>query len=172
MIMLGINLFTMQQFLLCLVILGTQPNAAHAAELALSPHGYGLIRFGQSLKHAETILNEHPIIFDPAESCTYVEFLKYRNVRFMVEDGVITRADVTAAVQNTSGIKVGMSIAKAKHIQPRLKVKPHHYDPEGYYLTLSSQRSRFALVFETDKFKITDVRGGMKPSVTYVEGCL
>ena len=90
----------------------------------------------------------------------------------MVEDGVITRADVDAAIQNISGIKVGMSIANAKRIQPRLKVEPHKYDPDGHYLTLSTRRKQFSLVFETDKFKVTDIRGGMQPSVGYVEGCL
>lgn len=162
----------MRQFLVCLVILSSQPIAALAADQVLSPQGYGLIRFGQTLKHAETTLKERPKADDPDESCTYVAFGKYPNVIFMVEDGVITRADVEAAIRNTSGIKVGMSIANAKRIQPLLEVEPHQYDPKGHYLRLSSKRGKFALVFETDESKVTYIRGGMQPSVGYVEGCL
>lgn len=162
----------MRLFFLCLIALSIQPVAVLAADLMLSPQGYGLIRFGQTLKHTETTLDERAKADDPDESCTYVEFKKYPKVKFMVEDGVITRADVDENIPNTSGIKVGMSIASAWRIQPRLKVEPHQYDPEGRYLTLSIQRGRFALVFETDKSKITYVRGGMQPSVGYVEGCL
>lgn len=162
----------MRLFLMCLIALCIQPVAAFAADLILSPQGYGLIRFGQTLKHTEITLNEHSKADDPDESCTYVEFKKYPNVRFMVEDGVITRADVNENVPNTSGIKVGMTIANARRIQPRLKTEPHQYDPEGHYLTLSFNHGRFALVFETDKTKVTDVHGGMQPSVGYVEGCL
>ena len=162
----------MRQLLVCLVVLSIQPIAALAADLVLSPEGYGLIRFGQSLKNAETALREHPKVDDPDESCTYVAFRKYPHARFMVKDGMITRADVEPIIQNTSGIKVGMSIVSAKRIQPRLKVAPHQYDPDGHYLTLSTKRGQFALVFETDKTKVTDIRGGMRPSVGYVEGCL
>lgn len=162
----------MNPLLVCVVVLSIQPVATHAANPILSPHGYGLIRFGQTLKHAESVLDERPKADDPEEPCTYVSFRKYPSVRFMVEDGVITRADVQAPIQNTSGIKVGMSIARAKRIQPRLQVEPHKYDPDGHYLTFSTRPKQFSLVFETDKFKVTNIRGGMQPSVGYVEGCL
>lgn len=162
----------MRLFLVCLIALSIQPVAALAADLILSPQGYDLIRFGQKLKRTETALGEHSKADDPDESCTYVEFKKYPKVRFMVEDGVITRADVDESTPNTSGIKIGMSIATARRIQPHLKIEPHQYDPEGHYLTLSIKRGRFALVFETDKSKVTYVRGGIQPSVSYVEGCL
>ena len=162
----------MRLILVCLSILSFQPIASLAAELILSPRGYGLIRFGQTLKLAETTLNERSKADDPEEPCTYVSFRKYPNVRFMVEDGVITRADVDASITNTSGIKVGMLITRAKRIQPGLIVEPHQYDPDGHYLTLSDRRKQFSLVFEANKFTVTGIRGGIQPSVSYVEGCL
>ncbi len=161
-----------RQSLIFIAVLTLHQGIALAAEPVLSPRGYGVIQFGQTLKSAEKVLNES--IASPVLSieCDYVEFKKLPNVKFMVENGVITRADVSETISNSAGIRVGMSIARVKRIQPRIKIEPAHYDPNGHDMTLSTQDQRAALVFEADKYKVTSIRGGLQPSVGYVERCL
>ena len=42
----------------------------------------------------------------------------------------------------------------------------------GHYLTVRTRDKKFAIVFETDGARVTEIRAGGVPSVEYVEGCL
>jgi hypothetical protein len=95
----------------------------------------------------------------------------YPNVELMVENGVITRADVGEEVPNALGVTVGTSFTDVKKQLPTVIVEPHQYEPNGHYLILKNSDKKKAIVMEESDGKVTRVRGGLIPSVQYVEGC-
>lgn len=151
-----------------LVILLGLSTAASAQ--TLSPDGYGKVRFGDRLDATERRLGQKatPSPADPA--CSIVRFKRYPRVTFMVEQGVITRADAKTVVRNSAGITARMSAADAQRHEPKLRAELHKYDENGSYLVLPQGEDK-ALIFETSKGKLTRMRGGVKPAVEYVESC-
>ena len=138
----------------------------------LSPSGYGLIQFGQALKEAEVNLHETAMPKKRESGCDFVTLKKYPKIRFMVEDGIVTRGDTKAGVRNSARVSIGMSLERVKVLHPRIRIEPHKYDDEGHYLILDSSDGNSAILFEEGAGKVTDIRAGKKPSVEYVEGCL
>lgn len=90
----------------------------------------------------------------------------------MVEEGVITRAESSVAVPTSLGLTVGASMEAVKKSVPSVVIEPHQYDPDGHYLIFKSPDGKTAVVMEEGGGKVTAVRGGLEPSVEYVEGCL
>jgi hypothetical protein len=148
--------------------------SAYAGGPVLSATSYGQIRFGDTLGRAEKLLKEKtPEIADPDERlCRQVSFRAYPEVGFMVEEGVITRAESSVAVPTSLGLTIGASLEAVKKRFPSVVVEPHQYDPDGHYLILKSPGGKTALIMEEGHGKVTAVRGGLEPSVEYVEGCL
>jgi hypothetical protein len=117
-------------------------------------------------------LNETALPTERESGCDFVKFKKYPQIRFMVEDGVVTRGDAKAGVRNSARVSVGMSLARVKALHLRIRIEPHKYDDEGHYLILDTSDGNSAILFEEGSGKVTDIRAGKKPSVEYVEGCL
>jgi hypothetical protein len=147
------------------------PVFASSAQI-LSPRGYGVIAFGEQLKDAEARVQEVVSSTIQEPGCDFVRFKKYPGIKFMVEDGVIMRADAAGTIRNSSGVKVGMRLAEVKRRYPGVKVEPHKYDDHGHYLSLPTSDGKAALLFEESLGRVTYVRAGLYPSVEYVEGCL
>ena len=151
-----------------------QSVAAIAAGPVLSSERYGVIRFGEPLAKAESLLSEHVL---PAKdkdelACRFVRFHAYPEAKFMVEDGLITRADVSSKVRNNLNINVGARLNQVKRTYPSVQIEPHQYDPNGQYLIFKSPDKKTAIVMEVSDGKVTDVRAGVESSVEYVEECL
>ena len=148
------------------------PASADNTAPVLTAQGFGAVRFGQQLADAEKTLGEKAQSRGDADpACTYVKFDKLPGAKFMVETGVITRAEADAGIPNELGVAVGdtVELAKAKH--PAVQVGPHKYVPEGQYLTFKNADSNNAIVMEAEGSKITKIRSGVEPAVSYVEGC-
>ena len=156
-----------------MLLLSFSVGFAGSDKPVLSDRGYGLVAFGDKLAEAEGKIGEKAERATGAQACDWATFKKYPGVKFMVEDGIITRADaVKPGTINALGLKIG---TKLKEVQRRFKkviIEPHKYDPSGHYLIFRSTDAKRALVFEEGKGKITDTRAGLEPSVEYVEGCL
>jgi hypothetical protein len=147
------------------------PPSPTASVLSLA--GYGPIRFGAKLSEVEQQLamKSDPLgENDPA--CSSVRFKRLPGARFMIENGVITRADADAGTVNSLGLAVGDSLAQAKEKVPALEIGPHKYLPAGHYLTVKSPDTKAAIIIEEDGNAITKIRAGLQPSVAYVEVCL
>ncbi len=154
---------------------GSQVNAlaGRIARPVLSAQGYGPARFGTRLSDVERALeakSEHLGANDQA--CHSVRFNQLPGVRFMVENGIITRADADPGTPNELGLAVGDSPAQAKNKYPGIEVGPHKYLPAGHYLTVRGADAKSAIVMEEDGKRITKIRAGLEPAVAYVEGCL
>lgn len=158
------------------VALGLMAIAMFAVDTAraqmLSPQGYGPVKFGASLKNVEAAVGQSATPKDRELGCAFVTLRKFPSLKFMVEDGVITRADALRTVKNTAGIRLGMSLAEVKRRHPNVRVEPHHYTDDGHYLILSTSDEHAAIVLEEAAGRVTDLRAGLQPSVGYVEGCL
>ena len=159
-----------QRSLILAALLGLTMALPAAAQM-LSPDGYGKIQFGDRLDAVERRLGQRgaPRPADPA--CSVVRFKRYPAVSFMVEQGVITRADASTIVRNSAGITRRMSAKDAQRHQPALHAEAHKYDEHGQYLRLA-QGAHKALMFETSHGKLQRMRAGLTPAVDYVESCL
>jgi hypothetical protein len=148
------------------------PSSAPAAPV-LSLEGYGPVKFGAELAQVERQLGIKPTapgVSDPG--CSMVRFQSLPGVRFMVEQGKITRADADAGVVNSLDLRIGDTLPAAQAKVATLEVGPHKYLPEGHYLTAKSPDGRAAIIMEEDGKTITKIRAGLQPAVAYVETCL
>ena len=161
----------MLSMLLCFLI--AVSNGFGMDQMVLTDQSCGTVRFGSSLLETEKQLGERAKRETSDKSCDFVTFKEYPGVNFMVEKGIVTRADVTdPLIPNTLGIKIGTTLDKVKRRYPKVILEPHQYDPIGHYVIFKSTDGKRAIVFEESDGKITNVRGGLEPSVEYVEGCL
>lgn len=149
-------------------------SSAVLAGPTLSATSYGAIRFSERVEIVEKRLQERvpPPINAEEAHCRLFEFKAYPQMIFMIEDGVITRAGTSAPIPTSIGMTVGSSVKTIRRNFPGVKIEPHAYDPAGHYLTLKTENQKAAIVMEESGGRITEIRGGLIPSVTYVEGCL
>ena len=155
------------RFIVVTALLGV---SATASSQVLSPDGYGKIRFGQRLDQVERTLGQRATSRPLDPSCSIVRFQRYPQVSFMVEHGVIVRADARTVVRNSAGITERMSASDALRQTPAMRSERHKYDEQGQYLILAQGEDK-ALIFESSKGKLTTMRAGLKPAVDYVEMC-
>lgn len=155
---------------IALVLIGP----AHSAVPILSATSYGTVVFGDRVEAVEVYLKEKALpITDPDEKlCRQIEFKAYPGVYFMIEEGRITRTESSTPIKTSVGYTVGASLGEIKKHVPAAVIEPHHYDAEGHYVTMKNKEATAAIVMEEVKGTITNVRGGLIPSVQYVEGCL
>ncbi len=148
-------------------------NSFAAENLVLSDKSYGFVTFGGKLMAIEKKIGEKAKGETGDKGCDFVTFKRYPGLKFMVEDGIVTRADaISPEIQNMCQIRIGTSMEEVKRRYPKVEVKPHKYDEKGHYLILKSKDGKSAIVFEEGGGKVTDTRAGLEPSVEYVEGCL
>jgi len=140
-------------------------------QLVLSQERMGKVVFGASLRSVEDVLGESVSNQVRDSACSMVSFKAYPGTLFMVEGGVVTRADAAADVPNVLGIKVGDSREAVLGKYPKAHVEPHKYLEGGYYLTFPSNDGKAAIVLEVGEDKVSDIRAGLQPSVSYVEHC-
>jgi hypothetical protein len=100
-----------------------------------------------------------------------------KDVGFMVINGKVARVDVwrESKVTTLRGAKIGDSETRIKSLYPgQIKVTPHEYVAGGHYLTFipkDKADKNCRLVFETDGKRVTQMRSGKLPEVSYIEGC-
>lgn len=119
----------------------------------------------------EKRLGEKAKFSNDDHSCDFVQFRRYPKVWFMVEEGVLTRADTDPGIPNVLGVSVGTTLKEIKRKYPTVIVEPQKYDPKGHYLIFKSADGKKAIVMEETGGKVTAIRGGVEPAVEYVEGC-
>jgi hypothetical protein len=144
---------------------------AKPKNLMLSAGAVGPVTFGIPLAEVEASLGQ-AMRLDEADNpeCSFVSFKALPKVRFMVEKGLITRADVDQEIANTHGIRVGDTVDQFRQKLPDAKAEPHEYVKGGHKFTVPGA-GKTAVVMESDGKIITSVRAGLEPSVSYSEGC-
>jgi hypothetical protein len=137
----------------------------------LTASSYAAIKFGMPLSDAESAAKEALAPSPATLDCTYVTFKTYPGIRFMVERGIVVRADLIDPLENGAGVKVGATIEQVRTAHPTAEVQPHKYEDDGHYLILPGAEPNSAYVFEAKAGRVTAIRAGIKPAVLYVEGC-
>lgn len=152
---------------------GPQAAAAPARDVAplLGDAGIGPIRFGMTLAQAQAAAGGKaaPRPADPA--CSMLRFASLPGVRFMVENGTVTRADADPGTGNVLGIAVGDTMERVRASYPNVKVSRHKYLEGGHVLTFPSADGGAAIVMEVEGGKVARIRAGRQPAVAYVETC-
>lgn len=147
-------------------------GASAQAPAVLSAGGAGAIRFGMTLTQAEQAAGGKAVLPTPFDAaCSMVRFAAFPKLRFMVENGVVTRADAEAGVSNVLGIAVGDALDAVRARHPEGVIGPHKYDAQGHTLTFPGADGRSAILVEASGGKLTRVRAGLQPAVAYVETC-
>lgn len=146
-------------------------SSIFAAEPVLNWNAYGVVKFGNRLSETERLLGEIVTPDEGEDGCKYVKFKRFPKASFMVENGIITRADVASDVPNSLGISTGAPMDRVKKKYPKVIVEQHHYDAAGFYLIFKNKMGTNAIVMEVGDGIIQEIRGGLEPSVEYVEGC-
>ncbi len=144
------------------------------AKPVLNATAFGQIAFGDRLEDVEKRLGEKAPLMRAADEsqCRQIEFNTYPGLVFMIEEGRVTRAETSKPLPTSIGFTVGAATDEIKRKRPDVVVEPHKYEPAGHYLTLKSKDGKTALLMEAANGTVTHVRGGLFPSVQYVEGCL
>ncbi|MEO5596347.1 MAG: hypothetical protein ABIQ97_04310 [Lysobacteraceae bacterium] len=165
-------------FVLCW--LGAEGNtiATELEHSRLTMKGLGPLRIGMTEKDVRRLnlsfREQFPPAGDPDSlACNIVMVGKDPGVRVMFENHVLTRIESgkNRHMKTMSGVQIGMTERNVKRIVgPRLRVE-HHFYTDGHYLKLFSKDGFYAIVFETDGNRVTNMLSGRKESAQYVEGC-
>lgn len=160
----------------------TNPTAgsppSESAQWRLTEYGIGPLRAGMTFAEANVALNGALKAAAGANlaECDYVTWEGGPpGVRVMVVDGKIGRVETSdTSIATAAGARVGDSEARIQSLYPgRVTVTPHKYS-DGHYLIVKSANAADSLnfiIFETEMQTVTKFRGGLMPSVEYVEGC-
>lgn len=142
------------------------------AAIVLRADGVGPIRFGMTLAQAEQASGGKAVLPAPLDpACSMVRFPGLPKLRFMVENGIVTRADAEPGAENALGVAVGATLAQVRARRPEVQVSAHKYDQNGHYLSFPDADGRAAVIMEESGGRVTRIRAGLQPSVAYVETC-
>ncbi len=169
---------TARYFAGLVLIAGLMPAACLAGDLNITADGYGPVTVGMSVKEAQRALKT-PLLGDndvPGQECYFVRPKRgHKGVSFMVENGVITHAEVhdvnESRVATNTGIRLGDSAAKVKKIYgKRIEVMEHVYYPGDFYYFVWEAGKKRGIKFEMVGGRVLAIYGGSK-SIMFVEGC-
>ena len=147
------------------------------ARWVLRADGVGPVRVGMTVAEANQAVSGGLDRTTGLEQCDYVRPKQGpAGVSLMVVDGRIARVDVrdSARVSTVAGVLPGESEARVREAYPGVRVQPHKYDERGHYMIVipgAPSDTLHRIVFETDGSKVTSMRGGLFPTVEFVEGC-
>ncbi|MFP8967707.1 hypothetical protein ACKC9G_14080 [Pokkaliibacter sp. CJK22405] len=150
------------------------PLSASGTTPILTTEGYGPVRFGMTVGELEQTLGFHAEneSLSPDPACHYIRIESLPETRFMVENDIITRAEVGKGIPTVVGVTVGTKVPDPKSLAPTPKILPHKYEDDAHYLVFSGVDKQHSLVMEESHGVITKIRSGLEPAVSYVEGCL
>lgn len=161
---------TMLKHLLLLLL--ALPPLAGAAGLTLSPEGYGAVRFGMPIATAEKAVGQHTREPRKDDACQYVEFDKYPGIYFMLEDGVVVRADTSKNLSNSAGASINMDIEAFMAGRAHENLEVRDIDGLSKLYLLKTPDKKAALVLYTVYGKVRGMWAGTDPAYTYYEGCM
>ena len=146
------------------------------AKLVLRPDGMGRVRIGMTLRQVNRLLHDKMKASDDADEkyCYLTIPAKYPSVRFMMEEGKLSRIGTRGVgVATAEGIQVGDTETRAKQVYGRrLIVEDAKYDDDGHFLTIFAPDKKYGIRFTTHKGKIVEIYVGRAESIQYVEDCL
>jgi hypothetical protein len=137
----------------------------------LTRHGFGRLTVGLNRAQMERRTGRTLKFSYNTGSCAIWNLRGARGISIMTTRGRLARVDLHRGTWRTIlGIRIGDTEAEVRDRYPRLRTRPHPYDPDGQYLIVPGPNRR--VVFETDgNDEVTSFRGGRMPEIMYIEGC-
>jgi hypothetical protein len=158
-------------FLIALLV--TSPHAV--ADWDVEMDGAGPVKIGMSLAEVNQALGEQVMAPEMGleRSCFHVNSSSQPSLDFMIEEGKLTRIDVTArGAQTDKGIAVGAFVAAVTSAYGKdVQTDKHYLDPNAHYLTALSKDKKFGIRFEIENDKVTAFYAGTTRAINLVEGC-
>ena len=160
---------------------GSNPGGAARADAAaqqpdlhrwrMTRHGFGRLTVGLNRAQMERRTGRKLRFSYSTGPCAVWGIRGVRGLAIMTTRGRLARVDAYRGTWRTSvGIQRGDTEAEVRELYPRLRTRPHPYDPDGQYLIVPGPNRR--VVFETDgNDEVTSFRGGRVPEIMYIEGC-
>lgn len=137
----------------------------------MTRHGFGRLKVGLTRAQIERRTGRKLRFSYNTGTCAIWSIRGVRGLGIMTTRGRLARVDAFMGTWRTIvGIQRGDSEAEIRDRYPRIRTRPHPYDPDGQYLIVPGPNRR--VVFETDgNDEVTSFRGGRVPEVMYIEGC-
>jgi hypothetical protein len=137
----------------------------------MTRHGFGRLKVGLTSAQIERRTGRRLRFSYNTGPCAIWGIRGVRGLAIMTTRGRLARVDAYRGTWRTSvGIQRGDTEAQVRELYPRLRTRPHPYDPDGQYLIVPGPNRR--VVFETDgDNEVTSFRGGRVPEIMYIEGC-
>lgn len=161
---------------------GSDPDGAASAAAAaqqrpdlqrwrLTRHGFGRLTVGLTRAQMERRTGRKLKFSYNTGSCAIWDLRGARGISLMTTRGRLARVGIYRGRWRTIvGVQIGDTEAEVRERYPRLRTRPHPYDPDGQYLIVPGPNRR--VVFETDgNDEVTSFRGGRMPEIMYIEGC-
>jgi hypothetical protein len=153
---------------------GTEASAQQRPDLhrwRMTRHGFGRLKVGLGRAEIERRTGRKLRFSYNTGPCAIWGIRGVRGLAIMTIRGRLARVDAFRGTWRTSlGVQVGDTEADVRELYPRLRTRPHPYDPDGQYLIVPGPNRR--VVFETDgDDEVTSFRGGRVPEIMYIEGC-
>lgn len=155
-----------------LLLLLALPSLASAAPPVLSSTGYGVVRFGMPIAAAEKAVGQRTRERIQDTGCQYVEFRKYPGISFMVEHGVVVRADTDKNLRNSLGARMGMDMTAFMARHPELALEAQGSGEDGLTYEIKAPDRDAAVVLFAEDGRLRSMWAGIAPAYTYYEGCL
>ena len=137
----------------------------------LTRHGFGRLTVGLNRAQMERRTGRRLRFSYNTGPCAIWDLRGARGISIMTTRGRLARVGIyRGRWRSVVGIQIGDSEAEVRELYPRLRTRPHPYDPDGQYLIVPGPNRR--VVFETDgNDEVTSFRGGRMPEIMYIEGC-
>lgn len=162
------------------VVAAPEPAAAEPSDTAVTAdtltfEGLGDVRYGMGKDAFLALKNTKPggsELMDGPDSCHFFLLKSPAETAVMLEKQRVVRIDAGPALKNAIGVNAGDDVATATAKYPKAEVAPHKYDFGGKEITLWNDARTAAFVIESNaQGRVTHVRSGIPPNVSYVEGC-
>lgn len=144
----------------------------------ISTVGLDRVTFGMTVEEAEAALGARLVAEEPKNPSCYVARPDEGadGVTFLVSDGRIERADVTAGKVGTrSGARISSTVADVNALYPgQIETQARPDGQPGSWLVFvpkDEADAKFRIVFVTDGTTVTAIRAGRLPQVLAPTGC-
>ncbi len=144
------------------------------ARWTISAQGYGSVRIGMNVKHAEKLLGTALLLEEsPMVGNCFVATPKkgHKGLYLMVDSGAITHVGTSAGtIASDTGFKVGDLASRLRtRYGKQLEIEDHKYQDGMYYYVWEPNKQRGKRYVIDSKLVVIEIRGGDE-SIQRVEG--